>query len=95
MAEEICDTVVIDNGGGFARFGFAGQHGPEHTIPNCIAVSKKLGSLQIGDETLSNQDFSQLHYTRPFEKGYLVDCEVESVSSELFFLIIFVIFYIL
>ena len=43
-------AVVIDNGTGYTKLGYAGNTEPQHIIPSCIAVkeSARVGT-KVGD----------------------------------------------
>ncbi len=74
--------VVIDNGGGSCKVGFAGQVEPK-IIPNVIARTKGTtgnpkGHVYIGDQIDNEcESYSSLSYRRPMEKGYVVDVEAQ------------------
>jgi actin-related protein 6 len=74
--------VVIDNGGGSCKVGFAGELTPR-IVPNVIAKTKGTsvnpkGQVYVGDQIDTECDnYSSLIYKRPMEKGYIVDCETQ------------------
>jgi len=65
-------AVVIDNGTGYTKLGYAGNTEPQHIIPSCIAVkeSARVGTkvatgvsdldFYIGDEALLGADRLQV-----------------------------------
>jgi len=64
-------TVVIDNGTGYTKMGYAGNLDPSYTIPSTIATSlnKKAGKYDntdldfyIGDEAMAHSKSHQLSY---------------------------------
>ena len=48
-------AVVIDNGTGYTKLGYAGNTEPQHIIPSCIAVkeSARVGTKVYGCEALT------------------------------------------
>jgi actin-related protein 6 len=74
--------IVIDNGGGSCKVGFAGEVAPR-IIPNVVARTKGTsvnpkGQVYIGDQIDNEcESYSSLVYKRPMEKGYVVDCETQ------------------
>ena len=75
-------TVVLDNGAHTVKAGFAGADDPQLVVPNCCAKPRKetyrrLVGAQTADVNLVG-DFAQLHYARPFERGYLVNWETQT-----------------
>lgn len=71
--------VVLDNGGGQLKFGMAGQKEPHGNIPNCTARVEKDVQVFVADEIDTVYNGATLHYTRPFDKGFLTNwqCELE------------------
>jgi hypothetical protein len=76
-------TVVLDNGGGSLKAGFAGEARPRAVIPNAVGRAKRGGGLFAGDdaETLV-RDPSQLTWLRPAERGVTNDPLVQSLVWE-------------
>eukprot|EP01041_Mallomonas_annulata_P003899 gene3899-7780_t len=72
-------SVVIDNGGGILKFGWAGEESPQASVPNCIAKVDKEMQVLVADEIDSFFNGAILHYTRPFDRGFLLNwqCEIE------------------
>ncbi|XP_075727815.1 actin-related protein 6 isoform X2 [Rhipicephalus microplus] len=69
--------LVVDNGGGSIKAGFTTQNVPR-VLPNCITKAKSERRRQfIGDQLDDCKDMSALFYLLPFQKGYLVNWEVE------------------
>jgi|MDTB01.1.fsa_nt_gb actin-related protein 6 len=68
---------VMDNGGGRIKYGSASHTEPQGGVINSIAKLDKQMSLLIGDQVEEVQNGSLLHYTRPFERGYLTNPAVE------------------
>ena len=68
---------VVDNGAGRIKYGSASHKEPSGDIINSLAKLDKQMSLLIGDQVEEVQNGSLLHYTRPFERGYLTNPAVE------------------
>ncbi|XP_077528758.1 actin-related protein 6-like [Haemaphysalis longicornis] len=69
--------LVVDNGGGSIKAGFTTQNAPR-ILPNCITKAKSERRRQfIGDQLDDCKDMSGLFYLLPFQKGYLVNWDVE------------------
>jgi len=72
-------TVVIDNGGGLIKAGFASEESPRVTAPNCTAKIKNALQTLVAEETeAAVRNSSQLLYLRPCDRGYLVNWPCES-----------------
>lgn len=69
-------TIVVDNGAGTLKVGFAGENEPKVRCPNCTAsLPKQIGTL-IGSETIDRvKNKSSLRYASPFDRGYLINYE--------------------
>ncbi|KAI7203719.1 hypothetical protein KC319_g21637, partial [Hortaea werneckii] len=69
-------TLILDNGAHTIKAGLAtdsngGGHDSCHVIPNCIARSHRDKRSYIGPElTEECDDFGELAFRRPVEKGY-------------------------
>lgn len=76
-------TVVLDNGSGSLKAGFAGEARPRAVLPNAVGRAKRGGGLLAGDdaETLV-RDPSQLTWLRPAERGMTNDPLVQSLVWE-------------
>ena len=77
-------TLVIDNGAFSIKAGFASAApGLEdcHVIPNCIARSRNKRTY-IGAQLDKCNDFGEMAFRRPVEKGYVVSWEVEKAVWE-------------
>lgn len=70
-------TIVLDNGASHVKAGLAGAQDPKFVMPNCVARPRNERYRKlVGDETENLDkvgDYSQLLYSRPFERGYLVN----------------------
>ncbi|XP_788458.3 actin-related protein 6 [Strongylocentrotus purpuratus] len=70
-------TVILDNGAYHVKIGLASDKDPRH-IPNCISKSKSERRKQfIGNQIEDCRDLSALYYMLPFQKGYLVNWDVQ------------------
>ncbi|KAL6626417.1 hypothetical protein ACP70R_030143 [Stipagrostis hirtigluma subsp. patula] len=75
-------VVVLDNGGGLLKAGFAGEKDPIAVVPNCMAKppggninSKKwLVADQLQAEDV---DVTGMTVKRPIDRGYLINTEVQ------------------
>ncbi|KAI9741714.1 MAG: Actin- protein 6 [Cirrosporium novae-zelandiae] len=75
-------TLVIDNGAYTMKAGFANPE-PDtekdcHIIPNCLARGKNR-HVWIGAQLEKCNDFSEMVFRRPVEKGFMVNWEAEKV----------------
>ncbi|KAK7503270.1 hypothetical protein BaRGS_00005535 [Batillaria attramentaria] len=70
-------TLVLDNGAGSAKVGFSTDKEPK-IIPNCVMKAKNVRTrIFIGDQIDECKDLSSLYYLLPFQKGYLVNWDIE------------------
>ena len=71
---------MVDNGAYTIKAGFATQSpDPEtdcHVIPNCLAKSRD-NRVWIGNQLQDCNDFGDMVFRRPVQKGYLVNWEAE------------------
>lgn len=70
-------VVVLDNGGGTIKAGFAGQPSPVRVFPNATAKAKGERQALVGDMLADTKEVSQLTLRRPFDRGYLVNWDLE------------------
>ncbi|THH32426.1 hypothetical protein EUX98_g1763 [Antrodiella citrinella] len=70
-------TVVLDNGASTIKLGVTGVDKTPRIVPNGVFRSKGDKATYVGQEVYDCQDFASLHYRLPFEKGYLVDWDVQ------------------
>lgn len=70
-------AVVVDGGGANLRFGFASEDQPSGVVPNQVVRPKRDRRTYVADEIDQCRDISGLYLRRPFEKGYLVDFELQ------------------
>ncbi|XP_045195370.2 actin-related protein 6-like [Mercenaria mercenaria] len=70
-------VLVLDNGAGCAKVGYSTDTEPK-IIPNCVSKAKNVRTrIFIGDQIDECKDLSGLYYLLPFQKGYMVNWEVE------------------
>ncbi|KAI0209778.1 Actin-related protein 6 [Lamellibrachia satsuma] len=70
-------TVVLDNGAYTAKVGYFADSEPR-LIPNCVIKAKTVRNrVFIGDQVDDCKDLSGLFYLLAFQKGYLVNGEIE------------------
>jgi actin-related protein 6 len=82
--EKAMTTLIIDNGGGNVKVGFAQQDEP-NVFPNCTAKMKKSMQFLVAEQIFQCQNSSLLDITRPFDRGYLTNWQSEiEVWSHLF-----------
>ena len=71
-------TLVIDNGAGCIKYGWSTDEGPLGTMSNAVAKIHKTLESVVGDEIDSVQGAtSQLRFSRPFDRGYLTNWNIE------------------
>ncbi|EIE26065.1 Actin/actin-like protein [Coccomyxa subellipsoidea C-169] len=70
-------VIVLDNGGSSCKIGLAGQSEPYRVFPNAIGRAKGERQSFVADQLLSYRDASSLVLKRPFDRGYLVNWDVE------------------
>ncbi|MCJ1310755.1 Actin- protein 6 [Agyrium rufum] len=73
-------TLVVDNGAYTIKAGFASESPDVETecfeIPNCIARSRERKTF-VGAQLNCCDDFGEMVFRRPVEKGYIVNWEAE------------------
>jgi actin-related protein 6 len=70
-------TLILDNGGYEIKANYEGSSDPRR-FPNCVVKSKAdRKRVYIANEIEECQDKSSLFFSLPFEKGYLVNWNVE------------------
>lgn len=70
--------VVVDNGASYCRVGLAGESEPRRSFQNAAAKSKSEGKALLGDMLDSSRVITQLSLRRPFDRGYLVNWDLEA-----------------
>ncbi|KAI8055165.1 actin family [Syncephalis plumigaleata] len=76
-------TLVVDNGTGFAKVGYAGSNFPEHVFPSVVGrpilrAEEKIGNVEVkdimvGDEAAALRSILQMSY--PMENGIVKNWE--------------------
>ena len=70
-------TLVVDHGGYAIKANLTSVPEPKY-IPNCVTKSKNMQNrIFVGDQLQECKDFSGLFYQYPFQRGYLVNWELE------------------
>ena len=72
-------TLVVDNGAYTVKAGFANNNteaGDCHVIPNCIARDRGKRTW-VGAQLEKCDDFGEIAFRRPVERGFLVNWEAE------------------
>ncbi|KAL6718456.1 Actin-related protein 6 [Lecanora helva] len=81
-------SLVVDNGAYTIKAGFARTH-PSledcHIIPNCLARDRGK-RVWVGQQLFKCQDFGEISFRRPVEKGFLVNWEAEKAIWDSAFL---------
>ncbi|RCH96054.1 Actin- protein 6 [Rhizopus azygosporus] len=72
-------TLIIDNGAYTIKAGISYPEARPRKIPNAIVRGKTNKQNFVGDELDECTNFSSLYYRLPFEKGYLVNWDVEKI----------------
>lgn len=49
-------AIVIDNGSGFTKLGFAGNNQPQFVIPTAVGIREKPGDQRVGTSSLEDYD---------------------------------------
>nr|XP_010934377.1 actin-related protein 6 isoform X1 [Elaeis guineensis] len=72
-------VVVLDNGGGLCKAGFGGERDPAAVVPNCLGrSSSSIRKWLVADQLLApDADVTSVSLRRPFDRGYLVNPELE------------------
>ena len=70
--------LVIDNGACRCRAGVAGEEKPRIAFQNAVAKAKGDSRLMLGSEIDETRSINQLNIKRPFDRGYLINWNLES-----------------
>ncbi|KAI8056653.1 actin-like protein ARP6 [Syncephalis plumigaleata] len=77
--------AIVDNGAYTIKAGIIGQEDEAPIIPNCMSKLKGGRSWLIANELERAHNYAGLYYRLPFEKGILVDWDVERMVWERLF----------
>lgn len=78
-------TFVLDNGAYTAKVGLASENNPK-VVPNCIMKAKSERRRPfVGNQIEECRDASGLFYMLPFQKGYLVNWDVQKTVWDYIF----------
>ncbi|RKP27628.1 actin-like protein ARP6 [Syncephalis pseudoplumigaleata] len=78
--------AIVDNGAYTIKAGVVGeQDGQPRIVPNCLAKLKGGRAWLVADELDRAHNYAGLYYRLPFEKGILVDWDVERMVWERLF----------
>ncbi|KAJ7294328.1 hypothetical protein O6H91_10G109500 [Diphasiastrum complanatum] len=69
--------VVLDNGAGFCKAGFAGHQDPVAMVPNCLGRPRGSKRWLVADQVQECDDIQGLAVRRPMDRGYLISPELE------------------
>ena len=69
-------TLILDNGAGSVKIGYAEQVEPT-LAPNLTAKVKKSMQYLVSEQVTQYQNGALLEFTRPFERGYLTNWQAE------------------
>ncbi|RWS24460.1 actin-related protein 6-like protein, partial [Leptotrombidium deliense] len=74
---KMSEILILDNGGHTLKIGTAADSAPK-IVPNCISkVKSERRRLFIGDQLDDCKDYSSLFYILPFQKGFLMNYDVQ------------------
>ena len=77
--------IVLDNGGGFCKAGFAGNKNPTAVVPNCLARPHSAKKWLVAEQLHQCDDIAGISIRRPFDRGYLVSAEMQKEIWERLF----------
>lgn len=77
MAGACAPMVVLDNGGGYCKAGFAGNKNPSVVVPNCMGRPQSAKKWVIADQLQQCDDIAAINLRRPFDRGYLINPDLQ------------------
>ncbi|KAM7508211.1 hypothetical protein LguiA_018664 [Lonicera macranthoides] len=73
------NLVVLDNGAGLIKAGIAGECDPTAVVPNCLGRPLSSKKWLVADQLLApNEDLTSATLRRPFDRGYLINPDLQS-----------------
>ena len=66
-------ACVLDSGTYQVRAGLAGDDTPRYIAPNCTARPRQQLQVLVADEIFTIKNHAQLEFSRPLERGVLVN----------------------
>lgn len=73
------NVVVLDNGAGLVKAGIGGERDPIAVVPNCMARPLSSKKWLLADQLLSStEDLTSATLRRPFDRGYLINPDLQS-----------------
>lgn len=77
MAGVCAPMVVLDNGGGYCKAGFAGHKNPLVVVPNCMGRPQSTKKWVIADQLQQCDDIAGITLRRPIDRGYLINPDLQ------------------
>ncbi|OVA13852.1 Actin-related protein [Macleaya cordata] len=73
------NVVVLDNGAGLCKAGIGGDRDPSVVVPNCLGRPSSTSSKKwlIADQLQSCEDLTSVSIRRPFDRGYLINPDLQ------------------
>ena len=87
MSDDTSNALVIDNGSGMCKAGFAGDDAPRAVFPSIVGRPRNHGAIDqkdsyVGDQAMMKRDILSLKY--PIEYGIVTNWnDMEKVSCSL------------
>lgn len=70
-------VVVLDNGAGLCKAGFAGQSDPAAVVPNCVGRPQSGKRWLVADQVQNCDEIQGIGIRRPMDRGYLINPDLE------------------